>query len=377
MDTTAIIEQEQAILDAQEANPLGSLVAKLDEQKKAKYDMVVPAESIQYTAGELTVDGAEGLFKVSELAHSQIGEKLEIPRAYYQRMLSTYPELLETNVNSWLSKKTKTKYLLRTFKYEGMDNICRAMLSNSYNIIDNYDILICALESIEKTGIHIEIVKAEVTDQRMYLHVVAPEIHVDATNLLDNYLADRNNAVLNNGIISGIVICNSEVGMGSYEISARAQVLKCRNGLHDRNARFRRVHLGTKLDDGVINWSDNTKNKNYELIMAQTQDSVKTYLSKDYLGQLTSRLQSAKDMSIENETGVIENISLSLSIPEAHKNNILKHFLRDGDGSALGVYQAISRETQKMTPDMQFDIESRAFELLPKMKTFDKPFGNN
>ena len=206
MEQTIAIAEAQAIIDAQQVNPLVNLVSKLEEQKKSKYDIVLPADQIEYIAGDIQVKGEDTLFKISDLAHEQIGEKLEIPRGYYRKMRSEYPELLQTNVNSWLGKKTKTKYLLRTFKYEGVDNICRAMLSNSYNIIDNYDVLIAALEAIDAMGVHVEITKAQVTDRRMYLHVTCPEIQIEANELLKDYKG-REGLGVGNGIISGLVIC--------------------------------------------------------------------------------------------------------------------------------------------------------------------------
>lgn len=37
---------------------------------------------------------------INQIAHRQIGTHLKIPAAYYDRMLSDYPELLAENVNS-------------------------------------------------------------------------------------------------------------------------------------------------------------------------------------------------------------------------------------------------------------------------------------
>jgi len=373
------IERAQEILDRQDRSPLQGLVEVLEKQKKVKQDLVVPSGHIRYDAVSGLLHVLDSEYSISDLAHDQIGQKLEIPAAYYRKLRTTYPELLASNINMWLSKKEQTKYLLRTFNYgeEGTENICRAMLSNKYNILDNYDVLIAALEAIRNAGIDVEIVKAEVTDKRMYLHVVAPQIHIEATELLDGYLADRANAVTGNGIISGLVISNSEVGLSGFEISARAQILKCKNGMHDRMARFRKVHLGGVMNDGIVEWSGNTINKNYELIMSQIHDSVKLYLSKEYLGQLTTKLQRAKDILIENEVAIIENVSNAINIPEQYRQNILRYFLKDGDNSAFGVYNAITRESQKMSPDMQFEIESDAFEILPKMKSFDKIISKN
>ncbi len=355
-------------------NPLQEILDTLEYQKSIKQDLIIPSGFIKY-------DGITGLlnardlgdFQMNKHAHTQMAERLGIPPTYYEKMKVNAPELLGTNINTWLSRKEKTSYLLRTYNYNDTEaqNICRAILSSKYNILDNYDVLLAALEAIKKTGINVQIEKATITNKRMYLHVVAPEIHREATELLDGYLANRVTAEVGKGIISGIVISNSEVGLGTFEISARAQILQCRNGLHDRSARYRKVHLGARMDDGIINWSQNTKNKNYELIMAQVGDAVKTYLSDEYLGQLTTSLSKHKNTPIVNPVGVIEKVSNELSIAESHKESILKYFLRDGDETAFGLMNAFTRESQHMDADSQFEIEAGVFNLLPKFVQMD------
>jgi hypothetical protein len=377
------MEQQTMIVDGEMntvevANPLVAIVEKLELQRASQHDIVVPAGHLHYEGGILYAE--EESFTVNELAHEQIASKLEIPIGYYRKMKSENSDLLAKNVNGWLSQKEKAKYLLRTFKYEGADDVCRAFLSNRYNILDNYDVLICALEAIKDSGIEIEIVKADITDKRMYLHAVAPSIHIDATNLLDGYLAQETikASQLHNGIISGILLTNSEVGMGTFEVAACAQIVRCTNRMHDRASKFRKVHLGAKMDDGIVEWSTNTKNKNYDLIMSQVKDSVKTYLSHDYLGQLTQKLQKAKDTPIEHGIQVVENISNALNITTEHRQNVLKHFLRDQkESNVLGVLNAFTRETQKMDADTQYTVESELFTMLPGIHKFDKPLSKN
>ncbi len=148
--------------------------------------------------------------------------------------------------------------------------------------------------------------------------------------------------------------------------------------MHDRASKFRKVHLGGKMDEGIVEWSKTTRNKNYELIMSQVKDSVKTYLSQDYLGQLTQKLQKAKDTPIEHGIQVVDNISDVLNITTEHRQNILKYFLRDQkDSNALGVLNAFTRETQKMDADKQYEVESELFTMLPSIHKFDKPNSKN
>ena len=52
----------------------------------------------------------------------------------------------------------------------------------------------------------------------------------------------------------------------------------CRNGLTITRDAMRAVHLGERLDEGVVTWSGNTQDKTLALITAKTTDAVTTFL---------------------------------------------------------------------------------------------------
>lgn len=363
-----------------EVSQLHELVTTLEAQNKIKTDIVVPAGHIRYSESTAGLIVSDKKYTITELAHEQISEKLGIPIGYYRKLKTEAPDILEQNINGWLGKKSQTKYLLRTFSYSeaGIDNVCRAMLSNRYNILDNYDVLFVALKAIKEAGVNVKIQEAKVTEKRMYLHIVAPEIEIEANELLKDYIGRKDRQGIGNGIISGLSISNSEVGMGTFEICPKAMILKCLNGAIDRSAAVKRVHLGAKMDESVVTWSQGTRNKNYELIMEMTKDAVKTFLSKDYLGNFVNRLERAKGIEIQNPEGIVEHLSKDMGIvDDSQRSSILRHFLGDGDTSGLGVINAITRVAQDQTPDMRYLMESQAFQYIDKLKQFDKPLSRN
>lgn len=359
------------------SNPLTSLVELLEDQHTRKQDMVMRGSTITYRDGKLHVEQGPGLFTdytPTSLCHDQIAAKLGIPVKYYERMMESYPELLEYNINMWLAKDQKVKYLLRCFGNDG-GGVARALLSDRFHILDNHDVLFSALQAIKEMGVKVKIDKAEVTDKRMYLHVSCPEVETQAEEFLKNYL--KSNDAVGNGIVSGLVITNSEVGLGTFEIRPRAVIVKCNNGLIMKDESYKRVHLGTRMDEGSVEWSDRTKKKNFELVMSQTQDAVKTFLSEKYLGKMIERIADAHQIALEHPIDTIQNVCKELGIGEEHKRDILKYFVEDGDPRASGVFQAVTRSAQNMGADAQWEIETAAFGLLPKIKKFDKPFSNN
>jgi len=362
-------------------NPLVNLIGTLNQQQAQKNDIVTKGAKITYRDGQLWIqehgpdfNGFRG-YAPTDLCHSQIAEKLGIPKAYYDRMMKDYPELLSYNINMWLAKDERIKYLLRTFNVgtENM-NIARALLSDRFKILDNWDVLHTALKAIKEMGVKVEITKACVTEKKMYLHVICPEVEQQADAFLREYL--KHNDAAGNGIISGFVISNSEVGLGSFEIRPRAVIVKCNNGLVGTDERFRRVHLGGKMDEG-IQWSDKTKNKNIELVMSQTQDAIKTFLSSEYLGTMINKVAEAHNIKLEHPIDTVQHVCKELSFTEAESRDILNYFLHDGDHSASGVFQAVTRKAQTLDADKQYDVEAAAFGMLGKIKKWDKPFSNN
>lgn len=135
--------------------------------------------------------------EINQIAHRQIGTHLKIPAAYYDRMLSDYPELLAENVNSWFQREP-TQRMVRT-----LDGTVRAFLSNRYRRIDNLDIAEIVLPVIQQMeDAYFE--SCQITDSRMYIKVVNKRLEAEV--------------VPGDIVQSGVIISNSEVGLGSVNI---------------------------------------------------------------------------------------------------------------------------------------------------------------
>ncbi len=376
-------QTEFATMTAGLTGPIVNLVSTLQAQETMKKDYVQKGATLGYKNGKLWVnDPTPGTFGhigyvPTDICHTQIAEKLGIPMQYYRKMQANHQELLEYNINLWLAKDESIKYLLRTFDGGAQQelNIARALLSDRFHLLDNYDVMFHALKAIKDMGVHVQITKAEVTERRMYLHVICPEIEHDATDFLKDYL--KTNDAVGNGIVSGLVISNSEVGLGSFQIRPRAVIVKCNNGLVSADESYTKIHLGGRMESGLIEWSEKTKQKNFELVMSQTQDAVQTFLSKEYLGKMVTKIADAHKISLNYPIDAVQHVCKELTINDDDKRDILKYFVQDGDTNASGIFQAITRKAGEMDPDTQHDLEAAAFGLLPKIPKYDKPFSKN
>lgn len=174
---------------------LVDLVKVLERQRENSLDLVVNSQSLKAIPDEnqwIRLEIPEyGDFPLTEWTHSQMAEKLEIPKRYYDRMRNAgKTELLVENVNAWLGGKERR--LVRI-----LDGRIRAILSDRYRIMDNYDVVFLALDEFRKKETT-EIYRANLTKTILYLKVVDRTLTVEI----------REEDV----IYGGLIIRNSEVG---------------------------------------------------------------------------------------------------------------------------------------------------------------------
>lgn len=386
---------------------LGSLVEMLKVQADVKYDVVVPASKIVSRDGRIgIVDGAtrwDGDGASSEIAwldptdvfDDGLAEKLSIPRAYVRRMRAERLDLLDANVNGWLSGRIDPagdfakapvdprSFLVRGFRTDDPDSvgIARALLSNSYRPIDSLDMLLAALDGIREAGVDVNIVGAELSERRMQVQVMAPSIEALAPELLKGYRnpfdgasPERQAAMRAHGFIgpderpvvfAGFVISNSETGGGAFTIVPRIVVKICTNGLTHTVDALREIHLGARLDEGIVRWSDTTQTKAVELVKAKTVDAVRTFLDVEYVRRVVAKLETKAGKVVEEPTATITRLAKAQSWTTGEATSILEHFLAGGQRTAGGVMQAITATAQTVeSPDRAWELETSAVAVM-------------
>jgi hypothetical protein len=195
-------------------------------------------------------------------------------------------------------------------------------------------------------------VDVDITADRFRMRVAVPAIELAVPDLLGDYrmpYSMRDGAPVHARpepgevppvIWAGIELTNSETGGGAAAITPRAVVRICRNGL-TAPVEFRRNHVGARLEEGTVDWSDATRQRALELIKSQVTDVVRAYCSTDYLEQLAQRMRAAKGVEVEASTA-INTVARTFEFTEAEAQSILDCFIRSGDQTVLGVAQAVT-----------------------------------
>lgn len=381
---------------------LADLATMLQEQHARKVDVVASATNIRSEDGVLRITGTEpvidldgvtlgdGLYLPTLVCDEGIAEKLKVPLAYVRRMREERLDLYDANVNGWLHGEPDVpgnagpdprSFLVRCFKGDdGGTGIARAFLSDKYKMVDNLDVLMSALEGISDAGVEVKVDGCDLSERKMYVRVVAPEVQVVAEELLRNYrnpfsddferwrrVADREGMGYGGDepvIFAGFVIGNSEVGGGAFTLTPRAVIKVCANGLTMTQDMMRSVHLGGKLDEGVVDWSDETQEKAIELVRSKTRDAVRTFLSPEYLTNVVTMLEEKSGVPVASIEAV-KVLTKNLRFTPDQMDGILNRFIQGGQMTRGGVMNAITAHAQEVTDaDVAHDMEAKAVGVL-------------
>ena len=253
-------------------------------------------------------------------------------------------------------------------------------MSDSYGFRDNLDTVMALLKGMQAAGLDSTNIRgADLSDDRLYLRVQAPEIAITAESFLKDYRSPfagtghGGEAAENPYVVyAGLLVKNSETGGGALSITPELRIKVCDNGLQITADAMRKVHLGGRLDEGHVQWSEETRQKQDDLITAQVKDAVKSYLSVDYVEKAVAKLEEKAGTPLTKPADVIQVVAKELRFSEAEADGLLDHFIRGGQATAGGVLQAVTSFAQEIDDvDRSNDFAAfgvRAMELAAAVK---------
>jgi hypothetical protein len=390
---------------------LGDMVEVLRHQRARRLDVVAPAAAIHAHDGNLVIDatvsqlGADGVtsaagtYRPTAVADEGVADKLGISLAYLRRLRAARPDLWDANVNGWLHgndlagyRADERKFLVRLLQPSGDGlGVARAVLSDSYKVIDNLDALMATLDGIRQAGVEVVFDGLDLTERRLYARVVAPQIRALAPALLSGYRSPFGGRVYVPGgtwtpeqaraaaaregrgyepgaepvLFAGFVVSNSEVGDGAWSITPRVVAEICGNGLQITADVTRAIHLGTRQGEGIIRYSADTMDKELALITARARDAVATFLSTGYLLGKITQLEQKAGVPVSHPEQTVRRVAKAAKFSDDLADAILGHFIRGGQLTAGGVMQAVTSVAQTLDDaDAAHDLEAQAVRVL-------------
>jgi hypothetical protein len=358
---------------------LGQLHAQLVDEHARKYDFVAPATALRAEAGRLIVAGSDteisesgvtsydGRYQLNSIAVEGLAAKLDIPLGYLRRAQAKNLPLFDDNINGWFTHADNAgkRYLVRSLRGDG-DGLVRAFLSDRFRIVDNVDVLMATLDGIREAGVPVQIQSCDLTERTMRVRVVCEEIAAYAGDLVENYRSPFGGGAGKDlpMVFAGFELSNSEVGAGQFALTPRITWQVCTNGQTMTRDAVGTRHLGARMDDGIVQWSDATQQTNLKLVAQQTADAVATFLNIDYVTRVLDGIRAEAGAPV-NPSTVVETVAKSMKYTEAQQTAILDCFIRSGQVTAGGVMQAVTAAAQLETDgDVAAALEASALEAL-------------
>lgn len=330
---------------------LTALAQQIEAEKAMKKDLIADTRNIRMSTegSKLEVDG-RGEFNVRNLTHNQIATRVGIPQKYYDRMRVEQPDLLAANVNRWF-EQTPERRMIRTM---GPD--ARAFLSDRYQRIDHAEIAEVALPIIA-TIPQVKIVSCQITEQRMYIQAVAPTIVGEV----------RKGDIVE----AGVVISNSEIGMGSVSVATLAWRLVCLNGMKMPDGNFKAYHVGRRIADDSDLWKDDTRKADDRAVLLKVRDMVSAALDQVRFNVALEKMRATTEVKVTgNPALAVEELARTIGASEAESGGILRSLIEGGDLSAWGMINAVTAQAHTAKDyDRSVEFESAGGALLELPRT--------
>ena len=288
--------------------------------------------------------GDYGPFPLRNLTHQQLAEFLKIPQNYYDRMRTQAPRLLIENVHTWLQKpEFSTMRMSRT-----LDGQARAFLSDRYRPLDNVDLFKAIIDPIVAAEAKID--SCELTETRLYVKCTTHKITVRAK--------------VGDIIEAGILVQNSEVGMGRLQVGPFLKRLACMNGMAIDDYATKRVHLGKRagrrgadlsgdvaVGGGVSSGAgipeewlrDETKMADDKAFFMKVQDTVRASFDREKFEEIAKKITESTGRTMDaNPVNVVKAIQNDFLLSDDEEGKVLQNLIKGADLSQWGLANAVT-----------------------------------
>jgi hypothetical protein len=327
------------------------LATEIARQQESKRDFLIPTNKINsfvhnnhLELGFPIKDNDGELFTapLTSNGHIQLGQYCDIPKKYYDILLK-HPELLQRNVQHWLELNSD-KRMIRT-----LDGEIRAVLSDKYRRLDNFDLAQNVLPMINEVNATIE--SCEITDKKIYIKAITHKIQAEVKK--------------GDVVSAGIIISNSETGHGSLSIKPLIYRLVCSNGAIADDYAMRKYHAGRVEEMSQIEFSNETINAEDKAFWLKVRDLVKFSLSEVTFEKIVNSMRESTERKIENPEKAIELATKKYSFNEAENSDILKHLIQGGDLTSWGLGNAVTRMAQDVNSyDRSTELEAIGYQIM-------------
>lgn len=338
---------------------LVQLAEQIEASKARKRDVVADTRNTTVLATDegvtLTLPDMTELDMLQH-THRQVGQHLQVRADFYDRLRDGHPALYTHLINGLLREHNPGQRMIRTYvPGEGEDRgVARAFLGKRYRRIDHDQIAEAVIPVLQELS-DVEFHSTALTDTKMYIKAIVPTVAYD----LNEFIDPTKHEFMDDVVQAGIVIKNSEVGVGGFDVEQLIYRLRCRNGMIVAQLMHKR-HVGKNVEagDDLSVYQDDTLKADDRALMLKLRDQVKAAVDDTRFRTIVQEFAAAKDSApMEKPIKAMEVLAPRIGLTEGEGQSVLQHLLRDGDMTKFGAMNAVTRASQ--------DVESydRATEL--------------
>jgi hypothetical protein len=287
---------------------------KIVQDDQNKWDQTWLAEELE--VAKLGND----VWPFSDLAMSQFCQKLDIPVRYFRRLPD---EMKVTVANYDLERLKGTSFLVR-----GKGDWIRAFLSAEYVAYNNSEIAETVQSLLGNGALSMKSFVLEET--HMFLKIISDEIWD-----------------VESGLKAGIMIGNSEVGMGSVSVEPFVFRKPCTNDLIvSREKSFRHAHIHLT---------------EYEMTRRMAEAVSEGF---SVASSVLNAFLKTREEPIEDPVETIRKIAESRKFSQKLTDEVVSSYLIEPEPNRFGMINAFTNAAQKLGPLQRIEMERFAGTLL-------------
>lgn len=329
------------------------LLARIVAEDSRKHDVIADTRRMSVIvpgaegpdAGKtiLDLDGQDGLtsFEMTDHALGQVSTDLGIPKRYFDRMRSDAPGLFTTNLHHWLYNEPKAR-MIRGLTNGDDPMTGRAWMSDKFRRLDNMEIARTLLPEFDNLGTQVEFHQAAVTDTRLYIRALFPQIERDVKKVGDT-------------VRWGVEIKNSEIGAGSLTISGFILVLTCTNGMTATKALNAR-HVGKREDEGVL--SNEALAADDVAFWLAARDTLRHTCSETAFAEICDRLDDLSETQVISPVAATKVLANEIGLTDEEQENVMLSLAADPNGIGRGQWGMLNAITAVAQTVESFDRQA-------------------
>jgi hypothetical protein len=327
------------------------------------------------TEGSVSVEKGSAVIGMDTKARTQLVDKVGMPVKYYNQLVDMkLQELASFNVNTLLGNRPLEKVMVRSFLADDGLKI-RAILSNRYRCLDNYDLFLAAADTFRGCNATMWTARTWGSGEGFELFGVSEEIQqkirIDRTfDRPDHFITKFGD----DGDVNyaAVRVSNSETGAGGLSVTMSMMRAVC-NNLCVWGNRVSQIHLEKRKEEEGLIMSDDRSAAEANVIWLKIRDAIKTAFSKEAFEKYVAKMNDLTQIEIKSSVPeTVKAVLADYPISKTSIDSIIGELLGSGDLSAYGIVQAVTAQAHTSERSGNFAAASEFCEIGGKVADFSR-----